>query len=139
MTRDRGSTAPLLIGFVVIALLLAAGAVSVGEAFVQQRGLQSVCDGVAVAAATAVNLSRDATLADAGSARLAGADQAVHDYLARDAQRRDVQATVSLSADARRVDLECHETAQVAFGGAFGKRNGVRHTARSSARAGLAP
>ena len=139
MTGDRGSTAPLLIGFVVLALLITAGAVAVGEAFVQQRGLQSVCDGAAAAAATAVNLSRGDPLGDATSAPLVGVDQAVQAYLARDAQRRDIQATASLSADARRVDVECREAARVAFGAAFGKGGGVRHTARSSARAGLAP
>ena len=129
---------PLLLGFLVIAMLVTAGAVALGEAFVQQRGLQSVCDGAAAAAAAAaVDLSRQDGIGTAASARLAGVEAAVREYLDRDALRRTVQATVRLSGDARRVDVDCRETERVAFGAVFGKGGGVQHEAHASARAAV--
>ena len=47
---DTGSTIPLIIGFFLISMLMVAGSVAAGDAFVQQRGLQDVCDGAALAA-----------------------------------------------------------------------------------------
>lgn len=138
MSDDRGSTLPLLLGFLVIALLVTAGAVALGDAFVQQRGLQSVCDGAAAAAgAAALDLSRHDGIGASVSAPLAGVEAAVREYLDRDAQRRPVQALVRLSSDARRVDVECRETQTVAFGALFGKAGGVRHVAYASARAAV--
>ena len=55
--RDDGSVIPFVLGFFIIALLLVAGSVAAGDAFVQQRDLQDVCDGAAVAAASAADLS----------------------------------------------------------------------------------
>lgn len=133
---DRGSTIPLILGFFLIALIVVAGAVAAGDAFVQQRGLQSVCDGAAVAAAaSAADLERSGGVGDGASLRFAGVRQAVDGYLARDAGRSGVRVSAALSVDARTLTLTCTETTTIAFGALFGKGNGVRHTVTSAARA----
>jgi hypothetical protein len=135
---DRGTTVPLILGFFIVALLTVAGAVAAGDAFVQQRGLQDVCDGAAAAgAAGAANLDRGAALGSARSLQFADVQRVVDDYLARDPGRDAVQIQAQLSADARTVQLTCAETTRIAFGAMFGKGNGIRHVARSAARAPL--
>ena len=135
---ERGSTAPLILGFVIIALLMVAGAVAAGQAFVQQRDLQDVCDAAATAAAgSAADLRRDTSLGAGDALVFTGVQAAVEDYLARDPDRRDVQVTSSLSTDGRTLSLVCAQTRQLPFGAAFGKPDGIRHVARSAARAPL--
>jgi hypothetical protein len=137
VTEDRGSTIPLILGFFLIALLVVAGAVALGDAFVDQRSLQDVCDGAAAAAAaSAADLDRTQGLAADGSLRFADVHRAVADYLARDAQRRQVQVSVVLSGDGTRITLTCHQTMSLAFGAVFGRPD-VRHTATSSSRAAV--
>jgi Putative Flp pilus-assembly TadE/G-like len=134
-TRDDGSTLPLIIGFFVITMLMTAGAVAAGDAFVQQRGLQDVCDGAAAAAAAgAADLDR--THDDHGqSLHFAGVQHVVDDYLARDPSRRDVRAEATLSADTRTVSVRCDETRHIVFGTVFGKGGGVHHIATAAAQA----
>jgi len=135
---DRGTTIPLILGFFVIALITVAGAVAAGDAFVQQRGLQDVCDGAAAAgAAGGANLDRGAALASDRSLRFADVQSVVDDYLARDPAREAVRIEASLSADARTLQLTCTETTPIAFGAMFGKGHGVRHVARAAARSSL--
>ena len=57
LADDRGSTIPLILGCFVVAFLIVAGSVAAGDAFLQQRNLQSVCDGAAAAAATSADLA----------------------------------------------------------------------------------
>ena len=72
LADEQGSTFPLIIGFFLLAMLVVAGSVAAGDAFVQQRGLQDTCDGAALAAAaSAVDLSRDAGVPDQGAVRFA--------------------------------------------------------------------
>ncbi|MDT4893633.1 MAG: hypothetical protein QOE97_2668 [Pseudonocardiales bacterium] len=139
MSRDdRGSTIPLILGCFVIVGLMVAGAVAAGDAFVQQRGLQAACDGAAAAAAAgAADLDRGADLATDGTLHFAGADRAVHDYLARDPDRQDVRIEAAVSPDATTIRLVCRETRPIVFGAVFGRPDGVRHVVRSSARAPL--
>ncbi|MCW2644247.1 MAG: putative Flp pilus-assembly TadE/G-like, partial [Pseudonocardiales bacterium] len=88
---DRGTTIPLILGFFIIALITVAGAVAAGDAFVQQRGLQDVCDGAAAAgAASAANLDRGAALASERSLQVADVQSVVDGYLARDSGREAV-------------------------------------------------
>ena len=137
MTDDRGSTVPLILGFFLIALLLVAGAVALGDAFVDQRNLQDVCDGAAAAAAaSAADLDREHGLARGGSLRFTGVESAVDDYLARDAGRSSVQVSAELFADGTRITLHCAERMPVAFGAFFGRAS-VNHTATSTARAAV--
>ncbi|MDQ2749807.1 MAG: hypothetical protein M3Y44_09820, partial [Actinomycetota bacterium] len=115
-----------------------AGAVAAGDAFVQQRGLQDVCDGAAAAAAAGgADLNRGTALAAERSLRFAGVQDVVDDYLARDPGRMAVRVEASLSADARTVQLTCTETTRIAFGAMFGHGDGIAHLARSSARSPL--
>lgn len=134
MSADRGSTIPLILGFFVLALLVVGGSVALGEAFVQQRDLQDVCDGAAVAAAAgAVDPERGGG-PPADALPFADAEAAVRDYLARDPQRRDVRVRVALDADRRRITLRCEQTTSLALGQLVG-RGHVHHVATSSARA----
>jgi Flp pilus assembly protein TadG len=142
MTRDggddRGSTIPLILGFFLVALLMVAGSVAFAGAFVQQRDLQDVCDGaVAAAAATAIDLGRSRTDAQATTLPFADAErvrQAVAGYLARDPGRRSVRATAAVSVDRATVTLRCSEVRTLPFGRLFGRPT-ITHTATSSAEA----
>ena len=135
---DRGSTVPLILGFFVLAALLAAAAVAAGDAFVQQRGLQSVCDGAALAAAAgSADLDRGSEIRAGAGLHFAGAEAAVDAYLARDPGRRAVRATTSVVDGGRTIRLRCVEVRHIAFGALFGKAAGVRHVVTSSAQAPL--
>lgn len=134
---DSGSTIPLILGFFLVALLMVAGSIALGQAFVQQRNLQDICDGAAAAAAaSAADLDRSGAVATADSLQFAGVEQQVSAYLARDPARRGIHVQVLLSADRRRLTLRCAQTTRLAFGGLFG-RSHVQHTATSSARAAV--
>jgi len=135
---ERGTTIPLILGFFLISLMVVAGAVAAGDAFVQQRGLQDVCDGAAAAgAAGAANLDRGVALGSERALQFGDVQSVVDDYLTRDPGRDAVQIRASLSADARTLQLTCTETSLIAFGAMFGKGAGIRHVATSSARAPL--
>ena len=135
---DRGSTLPLVLGFFLVALLMIAGSVAAGDAFVQQRGLQDVCDGAATAAAASgVDLGRGGALQTEQALQFGDVQRAVTGYLARDPSRRQVQVRAQLSADARTLTLTCEQTEHIAFGAMFGKGSGVHHRVTSSARAPL--
>jgi Flp pilus assembly protein TadG len=135
--RDDGSTIPLILGFFLLALMMVAGSIALGDAFVQQRDLQDVCDGAAAAAAaSSADLDRDVSVAGAGSLRFSDVQHQVVSYLARDPQRRDVRVQARLSPDRERITLTCTQTTELAFGGFFGRAH-VAHTATSSARAAV--
>jgi putative Flp pilus-assembly TadE/G-like protein len=133
---DRGSTIPLILGFFVLAMVMTAGAIAAGQAFVQQRDLQELCDGaVAAAAASAANLDRVGDPVDTSAVRFSSVvDQAVAGYLARGDDQGAVQTDARLSADESTVDLRCVRIARIPFGALFGKPSGVRHVVTSSAR-----
>jgi putative Flp pilus-assembly TadE/G-like protein len=134
---DDGSTIPLILGFFLLALMMVAGSVALGQAFVQQRDLQDVCDGAAsAAAASSADLDRNVSVAGADSLLFADVGRVVVAYLARDPSRSDVHIQARLSADHRRITLTCEQTTELAFGGFFG-RGHVRHTTTSSARAAV--
>jgi uncharacterized membrane protein len=138
MTRgDRGSTIPLILGFFLLALAMVAGSVALGQAFVQQRDLQDVCDGAATAAAaSSADLDRAVEVAGADSLRFAGVRAVVDAYLARDVTRHGVSVRPQLSPDRERITLTCSQTTSLAFGGMFGRAH-VHHTATSTARAAV--
>ena len=118
--------------------MVIAGSVAAGDAFVQQRGLQDVCDGAAVAAAASgVDLGRGGGLETEQALRFGDVEGTVSDYLARDRSRRDVHVSAELSADALMLTLTCEQTETIAFGAMFGRSAGVHHLVTSSARAPL--
>jgi hypothetical protein len=137
VTEEHGSTIPLILGFFLIALITVAGSVALGQAFVQQRGLQDVCDGAAAAAAASgADLDREHGVASGGSLRFADVDPVVTAYLRRDPERDGVHVTARLSPDGTRISLTCEQTTALPFGAFFG-RGHVHHTATSSARAAV--
>jgi hypothetical protein len=137
MSDDRGSTIPLILGFFLIAAMVVAGSISLGDAFLQQRDLQDLCDGAAsAAAAAAVQLERGVGAADAQSLPFGDVQPVVSAYLARDAQRRGVQVRATLSNDRRRLTLTCEQTRSLVFGALFGRPR-LRHVVTSSARAAV--
>jgi hypothetical protein len=137
--RDRGSTIPLILGFFVIALAMIGASIALGQAFVQQRELQSICDGaVAAAAAGGGDLDREADLGAEDSLRFADVAREVTRYLARDESRARVTARATLSHDRTRITLRCRQRLPLAFGRYFG-RGHVTHTATSTGRAAVTP
>jgi uncharacterized membrane protein len=133
---DRGSTLPLILGFFLIALIVIAGSVAAGDAFVQQRSLQDVCDGAAAAAAAGgVDLGRGGALDHERALQFGDVRTAVEAYLARDQSRTGVHVEATLSPDRRTLTLTCAQTEDIAFGAMFGKGGGVRHVVTSSAEA----
>lgn len=137
-TDDRGSTLPLILGFFLLALIMVAGSIAAGDAFVQQRDLQDVCDGAAIAAAaSSVDLGRGGALAGEQSLQFGDVASAVSAYVARDPGRSAVHFSAQLSPDRRTLTLRCEQTEHIAFGAMFGKGAGVHHVATSSAEAPL--
>ena len=135
--RDRGSTLPLILGFFLLALIMVAAAVSLGQAFVQQRDLQDVCDGAAAAAAaSSADLDRSGAVASGDSLQFTDVRRTVDTYLRRDPTRTGVTVQVRLSDDRRRVTLRCSQVRALPLGGVF-DRGHVRHTAVSTARAAV--
>jgi uncharacterized membrane protein len=137
MSSDRGSTIPLILGFFLLGLIMVAGSVALGQAFVQQRDLQDICDGAAAAAAaSSADLDRGNSVGAGSSLHFTDVDRAVRAYLGRDAERRHVTIRAELSQDAERITLTCEQTRSLAFGAFFGRAH-VHHTATSSARAAV--
>ncbi|WP_375496570.1 pilus assembly protein TadG-related protein [uncultured Jatrophihabitans sp.] len=135
--RDDGSTIPLILGFFLIALIMVAASVSLGQAFVQQRDLQDVCDGAAAAAAaSSADLDRESSVAGGSSLRFTNVGAGVEAYLRRDPSRTGVLVGVALSPDRERITLTCRQTRPLAFGKYFGRAR-VQHTTTSSARAAV--
>lgn len=135
-TVDGGSTIPLILGFFVVAALVVFGGVAAGDAFVDQRSVQSVCDGATLAAAGAVDTGafRGGRGTGAGAAApLREVQRAAGDYLARDSSRTGVTIEARLSPDGLRVDATCVQILPVTFGSTFGLGEGVRHVVTSSA------
>ena len=137
LQRDEGSTIPLILGFFLIAVLVVAGSVALGQAFVQQRDLQDVCDGAAAAAAaSAADLDRSGAVATGNSLQFDNVEAVVTAYLARDPARHGVRVSAALSPDRRLLTLTCEQTTPLAFGGLFGRAH-LRHVATSTARAAV--
>jgi uncharacterized membrane protein len=132
---DDGSTIPLILGFFLLAMVMTAGAIAAGQAFVQQRDLQELCDGAAAAAAAgAADLDRNGLPVSGSAVRFGGVQQAVDDYVSRDDAGRGVRAQAELSADDHTIGVSCTWISRVPFGALFGKAAGVRHVVTSSAR-----
>lgn len=135
LVDDRGSTMPLILGFFVVGLLTVGAAIAAGQAFVQQRGLQDLCDGAALAgAASAADLDRATPLTVNGSLHFSDVQRAVDGFLAAEPPST-LQVVATVSADGRTLRLQCSQTLRIAFGSAFGRPSGVHHVAYSSARA----
>ena len=134
---DDGSTVPLILGFFVIAFLLVAGSIAASDAYLDQRALQSTCDGAALAGINAIDEQAAFTggLAALDSIPLGPAREAAQSYLDRDAARSAVRIQSAAVTGGTTLTLRCVETAPLAFGAMFGFGQGVEHRATASARA----
>lgn len=136
---ELGSTIPLILGFFVIAMLVVGGSVAAADAYLDQRALQSVCDGAALAG---VNALDDAAVFDDdfggyGDLPLGDVDAAVAQYLGRDAGRSDVQIESLIVTGDATVELVCVQRLPLVFGEAFGYGDGVEHRVAAAARSNL--
>lgn len=136
--REGGSTLPLILAFTLVGFFAIAGIVAAGDAFVQQRGLQDVCDGAASeAAASAVNVDRGTGLGAGDTVAFIELQQTITTYLSRDPSREEVRVRTSVEPDRQTVTLVCTETRPITFGVMFGQGDGVQHKVTSSAQAPL--
>ena len=134
---DRGSVLPLILGFFLLALIVVGAAVSLSQAFTQQRDLQDSCDGAAAAAAaSAGDLDRGGTLAGASTLQFADVEDAVQAYAERDPARPGITFRSELSQNGHRLTVRCVQTESLAFGRLVGRPT-LQHIAYSSARAAV--
>lgn len=134
---DGGSTVPLILGFFLLAFLMVAGSIAASDAYLDQRALQSACDGAALAGVNAIDeqLAFTGGVGEYESIPLGPAREAAQAYLDRDASRAAVGIQRSIVADRTTLTLECVEVAPLAFGSVFGYGDGVEHRTTASARA----
>jgi hypothetical protein len=134
---DRGSTIPLILLCVLVALLLVAGAITTGSAFLARRDLQSDCDAAAVAGANGLDSASlygspeaagDLPLADAAVAA------AVERYRA-EALPADRSLSLVATTDGATVRVDCRRVVDVPFGTVWGVGDGLDCRASSTARA----
>lgn len=132
---EDGSTIPLVLGFFLIGLLVVAGAVLASDAYTEQRDLQSICDGAALAAANAVDSRAARTEKLDEALPLAGVQQAVERYLARDPGRS--QVSIRATVTGQTVTADCRRHTHLAFGAVIGRGDGVDQHATAHARSVL--
>jgi len=137
LRAEDGSTIPLVLGFFLIGLLVVAGAVLASDAYTQQRDLQSICDGAALAAANAVDFGAARTEKLDEALPLAGVQQATETYLARDPARAGISVRAAVATDGRTVTADCRRHVRVAFGSVIGRGDGIDEHATAHARSVL--
>jgi uncharacterized membrane protein len=136
---ERGSSLPLVLVCWLVAALMALGAVTASDAFLEQRSVQAVCDAAALAAANAAD---EATVyrsgIDGGVLPLtrAGAQAAVADSLAAGRSELDSWAA---ETDGIEVTVTCTRHVDIAFGWLFLGGEPLERTAVASARAPTVP
>lgn len=137
LRSDDGSTVPLILGFFVLAFLMVAGSIAASDAYLDQRALQSACDGAALAGVNAIDQQVAFTggVGPYGAVPLGPARAAAQAYLDRDPSRAAVHIQRSTVTGGTTLRLLCVETAPLAFGSVFGYGDGVQHRATASARA----
>lgn len=139
---DRGSTIPLILGFFLIALVAVGAAVALSDAFARQRDLQSICDGAALRAANAADVTALHGAGTVGGAvPLTAVDSAVQGYLADSAGgsgASGVRISGSLDETGSTVRLSCARHSRIAFGALIGRPAGIEQTAIAQARSPLA-
>lgn len=133
---DRGSILPMVTGCFVVAALMVCGAIAASAAFLAQRDLASVCDGAAVAAASAVDEGRvyAGGAADQLPLDAAGVQVAVDEHLSR---TPPPSVTAATGTDGETVTVVCRRTVAIPFGAVFGFADGLEREATAHARSPL--
>lgn len=135
---ERGSTLPFVLLCWLLAALMVFGAIAASDAFLEQRQVQSVCDGAALAAADRTD--EGLVYADGVGAALPltaeSTQTAVAEHLAADDARLDFWST---STDGTEVTVRCTRRVQIAFGWLFLGGRPLDRTAVAGARSPTAP
>ena len=135
---ERGSTLPFVLLCWPLAALMVFGAIAASDAFLEQREVQSICDGAALAAADRTD--EGVVYADGVGAALPltteSTQTAVAEHLAADGSRLDSWST---STDGTEVTVRCTRQAEIAFGWLFLGGRPLSRTAVASARAPTLP
>jgi uncharacterized membrane protein len=139
---ERGSILPLVLLCWLLGALMAFGAIAASDAFLEQRDVQSVCDGAALAAAGRTD--EGAVYANGVGTQLALTDTstqaAVAEHLAAQAGPDGARLDAwSVSTDGAEVTVRCTRYTDIAFGWLFLGGRPLERTAVASARAPTAP
>jgi hypothetical protein len=137
---DEGSTIPLILGFWMVAMVMVAGAVALGDAFTKQRDLQSICDGAALAAANSGDPAsvHGGGLNGSDALPLARVTEAVTSYLSR-GENRGVQADAVVDRDGVTVRVTCRRHVRITFGAVLGRPGGIDQITDADARSPVHP
>ncbi len=121
-----------------IAIVMVCGGITASVGFLEQRDVQSLCDGAAVAAANEIDEA--GYFASAGRAAVPLSEQsvaeAVADYVASASEGLDSWST---STDGRSAQVVCTRYVLLPFAAIFLGGNEVERTARASARSPFSP
>ena len=132
---DAGSTIPLVVLCFLVAGTFTAASIAASAAFLAQRDLAGICDGAAVAGATAVDRK---SLEGQGVLPLDPvAVAATVDRYRAEVGRADL--TMAAGTDGRTVTVTCRRTVHIPFGAVLGKADGLQRTAVARARSPLLP
>lgn len=137
-TGERGTTVPFVLLSFGIALLMVCGGITASVAFLEQRDVQSLCDGAAVAAANEIDegLYFDTSGRDAVPLSQDSVTAAISGYLESASAGLDVWST---STDGRSVQVVCTRYVSLPFAGMFLGGKQLERTAVASARSPFAP
>lgn len=142
LAREDGTTIPLILGFFVLALYMVAGSIAASDAFLDQRNLQSACDGAALAGANALDPTSvyGSDLGSRSTLPVGVVEDAVAGYLYDDPALAGIQIESIELGDGSAVRLGCSQRMDLAFGYLFGRPSGITHhvTATSRSRLGSA-
>jgi Flp pilus assembly protein TadG len=135
---ERGSTLPFVLLCWLLAALMVFGAIAASDAFLEQRQVQSLCDGAALAAAdrTDEGLVYSAGVGAALPLTAESTAAAVAEHLTAGDARLDAWST---STDGTEVTVRCTRRVAIAFGWLFLGGRPLDRTAVASARAPTAP
>jgi uncharacterized membrane protein len=136
--RERGSTLPFVLLCWLLAALIVFGGIAASDAFLEQREVQSVCDGAALAAADRTDEGAVYTSGVGDQLPLTEADAqtAVAEHLAADGARLDAW---SARTDGVEVTVRCTRYARIAFGWLFLGGRPLERTAVAGARSPTLP
>ncbi len=109
---DRGSITPLVLGMTLCLLVLAAGVIAAGSAFLGGQRVQRICDGAANAAAN----SAPSSIARSDPSVTAAALSAAYGY----ASIRGNDITISINLIDGVVRARCSADVPITFGGVVG-------------------
>lgn len=131
---EEGSTLPFVLVCWLVAALMVLGGIAASDAFLEQREVQSICDGAALAAADQADEAIVYTQGVGAQLPLttSTAEAAVADQLADAAAQLD---TWTAETDGAEVTVRCTRSVQIAFGWLFLGGRPLDRTAVASARA----